>query len=51
MLGTMCLRSCMSVMPLSSISVELMAVIEAGVSATVELLLSAVTTISSISSE
>ena len=51
MLGTICLRSCMSVIPLSSISVELIAVIEAGVSITVELLFKAVTTISSTSSE
>ena len=37
-------------MPLSSISVELIAVIAAGVSTTVELLFKAVTTISSTSS-
>ena len=41
----------MSLIPLSSISVEPMAVMEAGVSTTVELLFKAVTIISSISSE
>ena len=41
----------MSVMPLSSISLDPMAVIEAGVSTTVDDLFRAVTTISSMSSE